>query len=152
MCEWEGRSCAWPEKNCFHAAISIYMKSFNLYSYICSVFFCFTWFTFKAIPSLWIVVPPYLEPKQLSFSHHGNSSVTERGHFIALVSQAGKFSLGYISHRLSMPCNPCDFPDFCLLSQTEERTSFQWEMIGRLERRSWLQSKGWWDILAEFVR
>lgn len=77
---------------------------------------------------------------RFSFSHHGNLSVSERGLFIALVSQAGKFALGY---RLSMLCNPSDFPDFCLLSWAKETTNLLWEMIGRLERRSWLQSKEW---------
>lgn len=42
MCEWEGRSCAWQEKPCFDTVTSIYMKSFELYSYIWSMFICFT--------------------------------------------------------------------------------------------------------------
>lgn len=89
---------------------------------------------------------------RFSFSHRGNFSVTKRGHYIALVSQAGKFALGYNSHRLSMTCNPSDFLNFCLLSWAKESTSFLWEIIGRVERRSWLQSKRWWDIFAQFIR
>lgn len=80
---------------------------------------------------------------RFSFRHYGNFSVTKRGHFIALVISGWEICSWIQLTQASMSCHPSDFPDFCLLSWAKESTSFLWEMIGRFERRSWLQSKGW---------